>query len=176
MNGGKRFAFNNVREINPMKCSPVRSSINWFNSSNTLQVWEKWKQRHRNAISGEEAGCLWHLSSSWQVWRWLYSEMLHCVVWYKSFYVSEVPAASVISVVLLRYTAQDPRRQPSSGRVVFMRPLKVNTTKQFYTATERHETSQFWWTFHFWRYVSENNKYFNYNNKYTLLMRKWSVN
>jgi hypothetical protein len=52
-----------------------------------------------------------------------------------------------------------------------MRPLKVNITQQFYTAKER-----FWWLLHFRGHRSENNKYYNYNNKCTSLKRKCSDN
>jgi hypothetical protein len=67
---------------------------------------------------------------SWRrVWRWLSSELLRCVVWQKITDVLEVLAASIIRAMsnhggsknlwnvgkhLPDYTAQQPRRQPSS--------------------------------------------------------------
>jgi hypothetical protein len=63
---------------------------------------------------------LWDFRFSWrQVWRWMSSGLLRHVVWWKLTDVSEVLAASIIGWIISKllpdYTAQQPRRQSSSG-------------------------------------------------------------
>jgi hypothetical protein len=60
-----------------------------------------------------------------RIWRWLSSRFLRSVIWQKFTNVSEVFAASIIrpwNVVksLPDYTAQQPRRQPSSEFIMFL--------------------------------------------------------